>query len=94
MAAAESDFNPEMAVKVYPVPAREELQVRYYAETAGEVVLQLTNIGALPVMQKSTSVVQGENVIRIPVLEYSRGMYILSLIQGTQRISKKVLLAD
>ncbi|ARK09617.1 PA14 domain-containing protein [Fibrella sp. ES10-3-2-2] len=94
MAATVSDFTPDMAVQVYPVPAREELQVRYYASTAGDVTLQLTSVGAYPVMQKRTTVVQGENVIRIPVLEYNRGMYILSLIQGTDRITKKVLLAD
>ncbi|WP_375447784.1 PA14 domain-containing protein [uncultured Fibrella sp.] len=89
-----SDFNPDMAVQVYPIPARDEVQVRYYAEQAGELTLQLTSVGAYPVMQKSTTVVQGANIIRIPVREYNRGMYILSLVQGTQRVTKKVLLAD
>ncbi|MEZ0542966.1 PA14 domain-containing protein [Fibrella arboris] len=93
-ALAASDFTPDQAVRVYPVPAREEIQVRYYAEAAGEITLQLTSVGAYPVMQKNTAVLQGENIIRIPVLEYTRGMYILSVIQGTQRVTKKVLLAD
>ncbi|MEZ0486599.1 PA14 domain-containing protein [Fibrella aquatica] len=91
---AESDFTPDMAVQVFPVPARDELQVRYYAQTAGELTLQLTSVGAYPVMQQRTTVTEGENMIRVPVREYNRGMYILSLIQGTQRVTKKVLLAD
>ncbi|MBO0948169.1 PA14 domain-containing protein, partial [Fibrella forsythiae] len=89
-----NDYSPEMSVQVYPVPARDEVQVRYYAETAGEAVLQLTSVGAYPVMQQSTPIVQGENIIKIPVREYTRGMYVLSLTQGAQRITRRVLLAD
>ena len=32
----------------------------------------------------------GENIILIPVLDYDRALYILSLTQGAERITRKV----
>lgn len=88
------EFDPELAVQVYPVPAHDVVQVGYMAQTAGELHLQLTSVAALPVMNQTRQVVAGEKIIRIPVADYNWGMYILSLVKDERRITRKVLLTE
>ena len=78
--------------EVYPNPAHETLQVRYWAEKAGDVLLQLVSTSAQPVLQQLHSVVRGENLLSLPVSTLPRGLYILSLMQDQQRITRKVIL--
>ena len=80
--------------EIFPNPARETLQVRYWAETAGELSLQLVNTSAQAVRQQSHSVVMGENLLSLPVHDLNRGLYVLSLIQGQQRLTRKVILNE
>jgi parallel beta-helix repeat protein len=89
-----SEFSSEVVVKVYPIPARDEIRVRYMAETAGEVTLYLVNAAAIPVSQTTHLVSAGENLIRLPVGEFNRGFYVLSLMKDGQRITRKVLLSE
>jgi PA14 domain/Secretion system C-terminal sorting domain len=93
-ATGAEEFDATVNLQVFPVPAREEIRVRYYAQADGEVTLQLINAAAYSVMLKNHPVIQGENLIRIPVSELSRGMYIITLTQNHQRLSRKVLLAE
>ena len=79
-------------MKVYPNPAGEILNVRYWAETPGNLSLQLLNEAAQPVLQQVNSVTEGENLIRLPVQTLTRGFYILSLIQGQQHLTQKIIL--
>ncbi|AUD01461.1 PA14 domain-containing protein [Spirosoma pollinicola] len=88
------EFTPELALHVYPIPAHNEISIRYIAETAGEVSLQLVTTGALPVIQSLHQVIAGENLLRLPVAELSRGFYILNMVQGTQRFTRKVILSE
>ena len=87
-------FDSDAAVVVYPVPARDEVRVRYHADVAGEVTLQLINTAVRPVVLQTYSVVEGENLLRVPVQPLSRGMYLLTLTQGHRRIVRKILLTD
>ncbi|MFD2934302.1 PA14 domain-containing protein [Spirosoma flavum] len=89
-----NDFSTELTVQVYPVPAVEEVRVRYQAETDGEVTVQLLNTAAQAVMQVTRQVSAGENLLHLPVSELNRGFYVLSLIQGGQRITRKIVLSE
>ncbi|MBD2752299.1 NPCBM/NEW2 domain-containing protein [Spirosoma sp. BT704] len=80
--------------EVYPNPARETLQIRYRAETLGDLSLQLLNEAAQPMLQQIVLVRAGENLINLPVQNLKRGFYILSLVQGRQRITRKVILSE
>lgn len=92
LASQETDeFSP---VHIYPIPARDEVSIRYIAESAGEVSLQLLTVSALPVIDARHQVVVGENLLKLPVGELSRGYYVLTLIQGNQRITRKVILSE
>ena len=90
--AGESDAD--MTMQVYPIPAREEVWVRYQAEVAGDVTLRLVNSIGVPVSQQIYPVIRGENLIGVPVRDFTRGLYLLTLGQAHQRITKKVLLAE
>ncbi|WP_461052724.1 PA14 domain-containing protein [Spirosoma arcticum] len=88
------DDQSEQTVRVFPVPARDEVRIGYRAGSAGELTLQLVNAIAQPVRQVEYRVVEGENLIRMPVQDLNRGLYILIMTQGNQRITRKVLLAE
>ena len=93
-AGSAGEFGPELTVQAYPIPARDEIWVRYYADIAGQVTLQLLSTAAYPVRQQLHPVVLGENLIRVAVGDLPRGLYMLSLTQQQQRVTRKVLLAD
>ena len=88
------EFMPELIMQVYPIPAREEIRIIYQSETAGDVLVQLVNTTAQPVIHTIHQVSLGENLIRLPVGELSRGFYILTLIQNGQRITRKIILSE
>ncbi|SOD92058.1 NPCBM/NEW2 domain-containing protein [Spirosoma fluviale] len=88
------EFPAELAVLVYPIPARDEVQVRYRTPTSGDVSVQLVNTAAIPVIQLRQPVSVGENLIRLPVGELRRGFYVLTVTQDGKRFTRKVILAE
>ncbi|MBO0939685.1 right-handed parallel beta-helix repeat-containing protein [Fibrella sp. HMF5335] len=79
---------------VFPVPARSELQLRYYSATGGKATLQLTNVAAQPVLEATYDLVAGENLISMPVQNLMRGVYLLRLVDSNKRLTWKVVLSD
>ena len=93
--AANENKDVELPImQAYPIPARESVSIRYVAETAGEAKVQLINAAAQPVLQTLHLVTPGENLIKMTVDQYSRGTYILTLTQGSRRLSRKIILTD
>ncbi|ADB40331.1 NPCBM/NEW2 domain-containing protein [Spirosoma linguale] len=88
------EFSAELAVQVYPIPARDEVQVRYGTALSGMVSVQLLNTAGIPVIQTRQSVSAGENLIRLSVGELTRGFYVLTVVQDGKRFSRKVILAE
>nr|WP_254448843.1 NPCBM/NEW2 domain-containing protein [Spirosoma rhododendri] len=80
--------------ELYPNPAHETLHLRYWAETPGDLSLQLLSESGRAVRQQVQAVTTGENLISLPVQDLSRGFYVLSLIQGQQRVTRKVILSE
>ncbi|WP_018618483.1 NPCBM/NEW2 domain-containing protein [Spirosoma luteum] len=93
MAAVQSEVDAFTA-EVYPIPTRETLRVRYWAQTSGNLSIQLLNETSQQMLQQVHSVTAGENMISLPVQNITRGFYILSLIQGQHRITRKVILSE
>ncbi|WP_460985479.1 NPCBM/NEW2 domain-containing protein [Spirosoma fluminis] len=90
----ESGASEFVQVNVYPIPAGDEVRIRYPAKAAGEVIVQLINAAAVPVAETIHQATEGENLIKVAVSALPRGLYVLTLTQGHQRISRKVILAD
>jgi hypothetical protein len=91
---AEAGTEPDDLLVVYPVPARDELRIRYRADADGSVVLQLSNLLGQSVVQGESPVRAGENLIKVPVGTYQRGLYMLTLTQGGRRLTRKVILTE
>lgn len=79
--------------KAYPVPAYDFLWVQYYAEETGNLSVKLINMSAQPVLLINQQVIKGDNILKIPVKELPRGLYLLSLIDSNRQISKRVILS-
>jgi parallel beta-helix repeat protein len=86
--------SPAAALRVFPVPARDYLQVTFWSDAAGQVSLALTDALGRPVGGGTHPVVGGANVLTLPVGHLKRGFYLLSLTGGAQRRAAKVVLAD
>ncbi|MBO0949235.1 PA14 domain-containing protein [Fibrella forsythiae] len=90
-AADERDIRQSV---VFPVPARDELTIRYMSEQAGTATVQLITTAGIPVLQADHPVTAGENLLKLPVRELTRGFYLLKLTQGRQQRTWKVLLSE
>ena len=93
-ALGEDEFTTSLPIKVYPVPAQESVWIRYRATTAGAATIQLINTMGQPVLRTPCQVIPGENLIKVEVGKFSRGSYILTLIQGNQKLSHKLILSE
>lgn len=79
---------------VFPVPARDELTIRYISAQQGMATVQLISAAGMSVLQADHTVTAGENLLKLPVRELTRGFYILKLSQGDQQRTWKVLLSE
>ncbi|ARK09938.2 PA14 domain-containing protein [Fibrella sp. ES10-3-2-2] len=79
---------------VFPVPARDELNVRYFTNTAGTATIQVVSAAGVPVQMTNQTVNAGENLLKLSVGELTRGFYIIKLSQGDQQRTWKVLLSE
>ncbi|UHG90354.1 PA14 domain-containing protein [Spirosoma oryzicola] len=94
--AAVGEVTPEITfqMQAYPIPAQDNMWIRYSTENAGDVTVQLINMAAQEVMQTTYQAVKGENLIKIGVGQFNRGGYVLTLTQGQQRLTSKVLFKE
>ena len=79
---------------VYPVPTRDQLTIRYRADAAGFVTVQLINPATQSVLRVEEPVERGENRLNFSVGQYPRGFYLLTLTQGGRRLTRKVILSE
>ena len=79
---------------VFPVPAREELTVRYFSEQAGTANMQMISAAGVSLLQTDRSVTVGENLLKLSVRDLTRGVYILKLTQNGQQRTWKVILSE
>ncbi|HEY0109723.1 MAG TPA: PA14 domain-containing protein, partial [Fibrella sp.] len=91
---ASSDEGLLQQSVVFPVPAHDELTIRYFSSQPGIASLQMISTAGIPVLQAEQAVTVGENKFKLPVRELTRGFYILKLSQGDQQRTWKVLLSE
>lgn len=94
LAVETTEWRDELGMQVYPTPAQRIVQLRYYAEAAGEATIELVSMRAQSVLQANYPVTAGNNLIPLAVEHLMRGPYILVLSRGTDRQTCKVLLTD
>lgn len=80
-----------LSFDLFPNPAATYFDVRLEAEAATEVQLLLSNALGQQVELMTQALPVGESQIRIPTERLSRGTYELTVVQGQQQASKKVI---
>ena len=94
MAATEDAAENDSTVEMFPIPASDEIWVRYYADMAGEVTLQVVDMLARSPVRTKYPVEKGPNLLRVAVSQLARGYYVVSLTQGQWHTSRRVLLTE
>ena len=81
------------SLRVFPVPASNQLTLTYRAAQPGNVAIALTDARATTRLSLVKSVSQGENHIRMGVGTLPGGLYLLRLRDGARVLTRKVVIS-
>lgn len=85
------DISPkEIELKVYPVPARDVLNIEFRDTYEGKVQFQLTNMSGKQVMTKAYEKSSGTFSESVSVNHLPAGNYTMSLYWGKSKVSKMI----
>ena len=91
---AAQEITAAPAATAFPIPARDELLVRFYSASAGTATTTLVSEAGLTVQQLTHAKTVGENLIKLPLRDLMRGVYLLTLVENGNRQTWKVLLVE
>ncbi|MGI9191758.1 MAG: M43 family zinc metalloprotease [Chitinophagaceae bacterium] len=78
-------------IDIYPNPANQSLNVRYFAEINEEVAVRLINrMGQTVYSAKTQTYSEGENHLKINTHDLADGLYFIEMIQGEERKVGKI----
>lgn len=78
----------QTAVNIYPNPARDFAGIHLYSSQAGIALLELFDMSGRKLLTHKTTVSSGEQVITLPVTQFSKGSYVLKVNVGGQQYSR------
>lgn len=85
--------TPFRGVEVYPnKPFNEIVNIRFYAEKEGDVVIRILDISGKEVAEETISNHQGEYIGQIRLKKANSGTYFILLTQGKDGISRRIVL--
>jgi hypothetical protein len=89
---SENDANGELTV--FPVPARDQVQIRFDSQRSDAVSIQLVDIaGRMVSSLPNTQVNGGENTITLPLIGIPSGVYVVE-IQGAGFSARQRLIVE
>lgn len=74
-------------IRLFPNPARENIQVQYAAALNGKAMLLISDASGKLVYQSSITLKTGINTFAVPVQQLSPGYYTINLIEENKRVS-------
>jgi hypothetical protein len=78
-----ASIKNELIQKIYPVPARQTINVQVLSDLQKTATLSLTDISGRTILNKVYSLTQGFNNCSVDVQKLNGGMYILKIVTGT-----------
>jgi hypothetical protein len=80
------------AVSIYPNPNNGDFTLSVESYTSDEYLVKVSDIAGRVVYSTTTAFVPGANEIKISIPEIQKGMYAVSISQGDQSITQKVMI--
>ncbi|MDP2722266.1 MAG: T9SS type A sorting domain-containing protein [Bacteroidales bacterium] len=80
------------AVSIYPNPNHGEFTLSVESYTSDDYLVKVSDIAGRVVYSTNTAFVPGGNQIKISIPEIQKGMYTVSISQGDQSITQKLLI--
>jgi hypothetical protein len=83
------DLTAKAELNIFPSPATQKVGVQFFALGNENVVMNMYNALGQKVMNQNVTTVEGENNIYFDVNTLSNGIYILEMLDGTERKMQK-----
>ena len=76
-----------------PNPANNTTKIQFISGKSNEVTFNMINLLGDIVLSKNINVNKGVNDININLLDYPEGVYLYSVTNGTERLTKRMIIA-
>lgn len=76
-----------------PNPANNTTKIQFISGKSNEVTFNMINLLGDIVLSKNINVNKGVNDININLLDYAEGVYLYSVTNGTERLTKRMIIA-
>ena len=87
----ENGLNTEGGIKVFPNPATEGVAIQIAPESESNALITLTNLSGQTVMTETRWVSKSDNIIKLDVSMMPCGLYFVTVRQGEQIWTKKLM---
>jgi hypothetical protein len=77
-AVVEIETKHDSSIRLYPNPAKEEINIIYQAIQCGTVQIRIINLYGQTVLEQTHENTKGENNVRITISDLAAGLYLLS----------------
>lgn len=81
----------KLAMVVYPNPVRDEVKVSITTSQSQLATLQISDLSGRMVYRKEMLLNEGMNAMPVPVAEWRRGIYLVSVRSGSTMINEKLV---
>ncbi len=86
------DETMEKWMNIDPNPATNLAIVKFNAGNSSEVSLEITDLGGKSISIQNIATNTGTNAVEIDVQNLAKGLYIIHLITGEERISRQLVI--
>ena len=85
------DQLQQSSLTIYPNPAHSNLTVNFIASQAADYLLELKDLSGRIVLSENRSAVEGINSIPMDLTTVAKGIYMLNVKSGSEKLITKVL---
>ncbi len=82
----------ENSIKIFPNPAQGNVTLSFNADASGEIEINIANMIGQSMKLVSKEIRKGENAIQINISDLSKGVYLVTLGSGENKITQKLII--
>jgi hypothetical protein len=88
-----NDFSFELK-EIFPNPVNNNAKIQFISGSSADIVFTIYNYLGDKIVQRDIRAIRGVNDIEISAKDYSNGMYLYSINNGVQVLSKRMIIAN